>query len=210
MRPADVCGCWTNPSSSSRARMLRTVADDTPSPAAVTSTDDATGSPEAMYSRTSAASTRSRGRWALGHGSVSTRAQRLPNIIHWRDAASSSRAAASAPRPCIALGGDLVASTRTVASRTSTSPSTIVARTSLRARSVDDRRVGVRRGREVRRLAVDDDQIRPFAGLDRADVAVESQRSRARACRHRGAHRAPSARRDGPSPTAAARPAASR
>jgi hypothetical protein len=38
--------------------MLRTVADETPRPAAVTSRDDATGSPEAMYSRTRAASTR--------------------------------------------------------------------------------------------------------------------------------------------------------
>src|SRR5437762_14003176 len=38
--------------------MLRTVADDTPRPAAVTSSDEATGSPDAMYSRTSAASTR--------------------------------------------------------------------------------------------------------------------------------------------------------
>ena len=38
--------------------MLRTVADDTPSPAAVTSSDEATGSPDAMYSRTSAARTR--------------------------------------------------------------------------------------------------------------------------------------------------------
>ena len=38
--------------------MFRTVADDTPSPAAVTSSDEATGSPDAMYSRTSAASTR--------------------------------------------------------------------------------------------------------------------------------------------------------
>src|SRR6185436_13462179 len=38
--------------------MLRTVADDTPSPAAVTSSDEATGSPDAMYSRTSAANTR--------------------------------------------------------------------------------------------------------------------------------------------------------
>src|SRR5437588_65035 len=46
MRPADVCGCWTNPSSSSLARMLRTVADDTPSPAALTSSDEATGSPD--------------------------------------------------------------------------------------------------------------------------------------------------------------------
>src|SRR5262245_22254216 len=58
MRPADVCGCWTYPSSSRRARMFRTVADETPRPAAVTSSDDATGSPVAMYSRTSAASTR--------------------------------------------------------------------------------------------------------------------------------------------------------
>src|SRR5262245_60285079 len=38
--------------------MLRTVADDTPSPAAVTSTEEATGSPDVMNSRTSAASTR--------------------------------------------------------------------------------------------------------------------------------------------------------
>src|SRR5207247_6851726 len=58
MRPAEVCGCWTKPSSSSRARMFRTVADDTPSPAAVTNNDEATGSPEEIYSRTSAASSR--------------------------------------------------------------------------------------------------------------------------------------------------------
>jgi hypothetical protein len=38
--------------------MFRTVADDTPSPAAVTSNDEATGSPDEMYSRTSAANTR--------------------------------------------------------------------------------------------------------------------------------------------------------
>src|SRR5689334_21886272 len=38
--------------------MLRTVADETPRPAAATSRDDATGSPESMYSRTSASSTR--------------------------------------------------------------------------------------------------------------------------------------------------------
>src|SRR4029077_15174941 len=38
--------------------MFRTVADDPPSPAAVTSSDEATGSPEVMYSRTSAARTR--------------------------------------------------------------------------------------------------------------------------------------------------------
>src|SRR5262250_3169562 len=38
--------------------MVRTVADETPSPAAVASADEATGSPDAMNSRTSAASTR--------------------------------------------------------------------------------------------------------------------------------------------------------
>src|SRR2546427_4482663 len=38
--------------------MLRTVADDTPRPPAVTKSEDATGSPDAMYSRTSAANTR--------------------------------------------------------------------------------------------------------------------------------------------------------
>src|SRR5688572_23877369 len=38
--------------------MLRTVADDTPSPAALTRRDDGTGSPDEMYSRTSAANTR--------------------------------------------------------------------------------------------------------------------------------------------------------
>src|SRR5438094_622374 len=38
--------------------MLRTVADDTPSPAARTSSEDATGSPDAMYSQTSVARTR--------------------------------------------------------------------------------------------------------------------------------------------------------
>src|SRR5438552_2832299 len=38
--------------------MLRIVADETPRPAAVTRSDDGTGSPDPMYSRTSAASTR--------------------------------------------------------------------------------------------------------------------------------------------------------
>ena len=35
--------------------MARTVADDTPSPAALTSSDEGTGSPDAMYARTRAA-----------------------------------------------------------------------------------------------------------------------------------------------------------
>src|SRR5436190_7148033 len=81
MRPADVCGCWTNPSSSSRARMLRTVADDTPRPAAVTSTDEATGSPAAMYSRTSVASTSLDRSW----GSISTRRMRLLKRLYSRE-----------------------------------------------------------------------------------------------------------------------------
>ena len=38
--------------------MFRTVAEDTPTPAALTRRDEGTGSPDAMYSRTSAASTR--------------------------------------------------------------------------------------------------------------------------------------------------------
>ena len=43
--------------------MLRTVAEETPSPAAVTSNDEATGSPVAMYSRIRAASTRLERSW---------------------------------------------------------------------------------------------------------------------------------------------------
>jgi hypothetical protein len=38
--------------------MLRTVAEDRPSPAAATSTEEATGSPDEMYSRMSAVSRR--------------------------------------------------------------------------------------------------------------------------------------------------------
>src|SRR5688572_16354947 len=58
MRPAEVCGCWTNPSSSRRARMLRTVADEMSRPDALAINADGTGSPDAIYSRTSAANTR--------------------------------------------------------------------------------------------------------------------------------------------------------
>src|SRR5206468_9081679 len=57
--------------------MFRTVADDTPSPAAVTSSDEATGSPDVMYSRTRAARTR---RDRSG-ASISTRIRGLLKII---------------------------------------------------------------------------------------------------------------------------------
>ena len=56
-----------------RARMFRTVAEETPRPAALTSSDEATGSPDAMYSRTRAA----RIRLERSVGSISTRDWRL-------------------------------------------------------------------------------------------------------------------------------------
>ena len=49
--------------------MLRTVADETPSPAADTSRDEATGSPDAIYARTRAASTRL-GRSVVSNGTL--------------------------------------------------------------------------------------------------------------------------------------------
>src|SRR5258705_12181777 len=58
--------------------MLRTVAEDTPSPAAPTRSDEGTGSPHAMYSRTSAANTR----LDRSEDSISTRDLRLLTIIH--------------------------------------------------------------------------------------------------------------------------------
>src|SRR5881396_997940 len=61
--------------------MLRTVADDTPRPAAVTSTDEATGSPAAMYSRTSVASTSLDRSW----GSISTHRMRLLKGLYSRE-----------------------------------------------------------------------------------------------------------------------------
>ena len=104
--------------------MLRTVADDTPSPGALTSSEDATGSPDAMYSRTSAASTRLDR--SCDSAVISTQSPRL--LINYTTSAraASSRAAARAWRTTSAR------STRTgVKSSTSTSPSTIVVRTSL-------------------------------------------------------------------------------
>src|SRR5262249_27183475 len=61
------------PSSSSCARMLRTVADETVTPDALTRSDEGTGSPSAMYSRTKAA----RIRLDRSEGSISTRELRL-------------------------------------------------------------------------------------------------------------------------------------
>src|SRR5262249_9147009 len=61
------------PSSSSCARMLRTVADETVTPEALTRSEEGTGSPSAMYSRTRAA----RIRLDRSDGSISTRELRL-------------------------------------------------------------------------------------------------------------------------------------
>src|SRR5262245_29199391 len=56
--------------------MLRTVAEETPTPARLTSSDEGTGSPDAMYSRTSAERIR------LARSlSISTQVNRLPDII---------------------------------------------------------------------------------------------------------------------------------
>ncbi len=77
------------------------MADDTPRPAARTSSDDATGSPEAMYSRTSAASTRRE----RSDGSISTLQQRLLiKIIHRRARPASVRpSAASAETSALSM-----------------------------------------------------------------------------------------------------------
>src|SRR4051812_1891967 len=63
--------------------MWRTVADETPRPADAARTDEAIGSPDAMYWRTSAARTRfDRSFPSIGvHTSVSNRRLRLLNII---------------------------------------------------------------------------------------------------------------------------------
>src|SRR5262245_2059974 len=58
--------------------MLRTVADETPSPAAITSADEATGAPDAMYSRTCVASTR----LARSFISISTRSLGLLTALY--------------------------------------------------------------------------------------------------------------------------------
>src|SRR2546423_2854547 len=88
--------------------MLRTVADDTPSPASRTSSDDATGSPEAMYSQTRVASTR----FDRSLSSISTLGPRLLTALYNAIYVSSrvdvarplsSRATASS-RPSIVQG----------------------------------------------------------------------------------------------------------
>src|SRR5262249_31017441 len=72
--------------------MLRTVAEDTPRPAAVARNDDATGSPVVMYSRMSAARTR----LARSLGSISTLGQGL--LKHYTpEALKTGTAAVTAP-----------------------------------------------------------------------------------------------------------------
>src|SRR5262249_10783055 len=52
------------------------------------------------------------------------------------------------------------------------------------ARGVDERRVRIRSGRQVRAIAVDDDPVRLLADLERANLVLEAERLRARAGRH--------------------------
>src|SRR4029077_20411837 len=68
-----VAGVWTHQSISRRASTSRTVAEDTPRPPARTSSEEATGSPDEMYSRTSA----ERARFEGSDGSLSTLSKRL-------------------------------------------------------------------------------------------------------------------------------------
>ena len=109
--------------------MLRTVADDTPSPAAVTSTDEATGSPDAIYSRTSAE--RTRFDRSLGSGDIAISANNWQSCLETaKTLYTGARRQFPRRRPCV--GRDLPRSTRTGRpSRTSTSPSTMVVRTSV-------------------------------------------------------------------------------
>src|SRR5437660_3858873 len=111
--------------------MLRTVADETPNPGTVTRSEDATGSPEAMYSRMSAAKTRFDRSWVSWdiiqsddpHVSSLTRGL-LINYTPARLAISRAAARASATISARSTWDGAKSST-------STSPSTIVVRTSL-------------------------------------------------------------------------------
>src|SRR5215471_4434386 len=188
MRPAEVCGCWTKPSSSSLARMLRTVADDTPSPAAATSNDDATGSPDAMYSRTSASSTRFDRSWGstlivgtVG-ATVGNLGLRLPN--HYsksetgtvREATRFSSRRRSQLAEIDAFGRRVVDEDRPVDDRRPDVGA---------ARGIHQCRVRIARRNEWQPISIDDDEVGALAGLDRSDVGVEPERPSTFASGHR-------------------------
>src|SRR4029079_5970037 len=156
------------PSSSSRARMLRTVADDTPRPAALTRTDEATGSPDAMYSRTSAARTRFDRSWGSEVIYVPAGVDLLELALALRDCQTLyTGPRRQIPRRRARLGGDLP---RVHAHRQPVSHEHLSVHNRDPdvggAGGVDDRRVRVGARGEMRPVAIDDDQVGALAGLD--------------------------------------------
>src|SRR3990167_599386 len=168
MRPAEVCGCCTYPSSSRCARMLRTVADDTPSPAAVTGGEDATGSPDSMYRCTSADKTRPERSLA----SIGTLSPRL--LTHYT---TGGQVAGGGP----GFGHNLGA---VHADRQEVGHEHLAVhdgRTDVAAaRRIDERRGWVGPRCHVELIAIDDDEVRPLADLDRSQFVLEAERARAR------------------------------
>ena len=81
--------------------------------------------------------------------------------------------------------------------------------TSRAARGVDQRRVRVVARREVRPVAVDDDEVRAFAGLDRADLCRRGRAPARRRASPSTARRAPAGRPGRSAPPAAGPRAAS-
>src|SRR5437660_2942195 len=198
MRPAEVCGCCTYPSSSSRARMLRMVADETPSPSAVTSSEDATGSPDAMYSRTRAARTRfdrSLGSVAINVGRPFQGRPELDATLKgsryeksaagWHSRRESANRLYTSPRRDLVRGkargchdfGAINADRRELVHKHLAvdhgGPDV------ARGCRIDEGRIGVRPRREVRPIAVDNDQVGAFSRLEGTDVGVEPQRQSA-------------------------------
>src|SRR5437762_6872282 len=165
--------------------MWRTVAEDTPSPAAVTSTDEATGWPEAIYSRTSVARTRP----DRSSGSISTRKLRLPMKLYtsvgarWRGLQTCARDQIARRRARLADNLRAVHSNRHALIdqhvAVDDGRGDIAA-----AGGIDEHGKRVDAGCEVRPLPVDDDEVGTLARFDRADFGFEAQRPGAAASRH--------------------------
>src|SRR5262245_23804535 len=169
--------------------MLRTVADDTPSPAAVTRTEEATGSPDAMNSRTSAASTRFDRMLASCIGLLhldrtsSRRLRVLRNYTGSRGSKASPCGELSRRSP--RLGHDLVAVDAHWRELVHEKLAVDDGGAHIRSASgVDERRVRVGARCEVRSIAVHEDEVRALADFDRADVGFETHRAGAGARRH--------------------------
>src|SRR5262245_37442738 len=154
--------------------MLRTVADETPRPAAATSSDDATGSPELMYSRTSASSTRfdrSCGSMLIGN-SVGSLGLRL--LKHY----SRSKSGPVRETPCFSsrrhaqlievetLGPELIDEDCPVDDRRADIGS---------AGGIHERGVRIACGHERQSVGIDDNEIGTFARLDRPNLTVQAE-----------------------------------